>query len=90
MVPSAWCGHSATILETSAPDGRVIGIDLDLEALAVAEGRLHAFGERCSLINGNFAEMDVLLEKHSVRAVDGILLDLGVVVSTTGYTASRV
>ena len=71
-------GHSATILETSAPDGRVIGIDLDLEALAVAEDRLHVFGERYSLINGNFAEMDVLLERHSVHAVDGILLDLGV------------
>ena len=71
-------GHSEAILETSAPSGRVIGIDLDVESLTIAESRLHAFGERCSLINGNFAEMDVLLERHSVRAVDGILLDLGV------------
>jgi 16S rRNA (cytosine1402-N4)-methyltransferase len=71
-------GHSAAILETSAPSGHVIGIDLDVEALTVAESRLHAFGERCSLINGNFAEMDVLLGRHSVHAVDGILLDLGV------------
>ena len=71
-------GHSAAILETSAPDGRVIGIDLDLEALAIAEDRLRAFGGRCSLVSGNFAEMDVLLERHSVHAVDGILLDLGV------------
>lgn len=71
-------GHSATILEIAAPSGRVIGIDLDVEALTVAESRLHAFGERCSLINGNFAEMDVLLTRHSVHAVDGILLDLGV------------
>ncbi|RKU09156.1 16S rRNA (cytosine(1402)-N(4))-methyltransferase [Candidatus Poribacteria bacterium] len=71
-------GHSAAILETSAPSGRVFGIDLDVEGLTVAESRLHAFGERCSLINGNFAEMDVLLESHSVHAVDGILLDLGV------------
>ena len=71
-------GHSTTILETSTPDGRVMGIDLDVEALRVAEDRLRAFGERCSLIHGNFAEMDVLLEIHSVHAVDGILLDLGV------------
>jgi 16S rRNA (cytosine1402-N4)-methyltransferase len=71
-------GHSAAILEASAPSGRVVGIDLDVEALTVAKSRLHAFGERCSLINGNFAEMDVLLERHSVHAVDGILLDLGV------------
>ena len=71
-------GHSAAILETSAPNGRVIGIDLDVEALPVAKSRLHVFGKRYSLLNGNFAEMDVLLEKHSVSAVDGILLDLGV------------
>ncbi|MCE2413710.1 16S rRNA (cytosine(1402)-N(4))-methyltransferase RsmH [Candidatus Poribacteria bacterium] len=72
-------GHSAAILEASAPNGRVIGIDLDVEALTIAKSRLHVFGERSSLISGNFAEMDVLLEtKHSIHAVDGILLDLGV------------
>lgn len=71
-------GHSAAILEISAPSGHVIGIDLDVEALTVAENRLHTFGDRYSLINGNFAEMDVLLARHSVHAVDGILLDLGV------------
>ena len=72
-------GHSAAILETSAPNGRVIGIDLDVEALSIAKSRLHVFGERSSLINGNYAEMDVLLEtRHSIHAVDGILLDLGV------------
>ena len=72
-------GHSAAILETSAPNGRVIGIDLDVEALTIAKSRLQVFGERFSLINGNFAEMDVLLEtKHSIHTVDGILLDLGV------------
>ncbi|MYB95056.1 16S rRNA (cytosine(1402)-N(4))-methyltransferase RsmH [Candidatus Poribacteria bacterium] len=71
-------GHSAAILELSAPSGHLIGIDLDVEALTVAENRLHTFGERSSLINGNFAEMDVLLARHSVHAVDGILLDLGV------------
>ncbi|RKU27248.1 16S rRNA (cytosine(1402)-N(4))-methyltransferase [Candidatus Poribacteria bacterium] len=71
-------GHSAAILENSAPDGRVIGIDLDVDALAIAKDRLHSFEGRYALINGNFAEMDVLLERHSVHAVDGILLDLGV------------
>jgi len=72
-------GHSAAILEASAPNGRVIGIDLDVEALTIAKRRLHIFGERYSLINGNFAEMNALLEtRHSVHAVDGILLDLGV------------
>ena len=71
-------GHSAAILETSTPNGRVIGIDLDVEALTVAKSRLHGFGERYSLINGNFAEMDGLLAKQAIDSVDGILLDLGV------------
>lgn len=71
-------GHSTAILKSAAPDGRVIGIDLDTDALTIARDRLDVFEEHCSLINGNFAEMDVLLEKHSIQAVDGILLDLGV------------
>ena len=71
-------GHSSAILNASAPNGRVIGIDLDPEALVIAKERLHAFGDRCCLINGNFAEMSVLLEECSIGAVDGVLLDLGV------------
>ena len=71
-------GHSSAILNASAPNGRVIGIDLDPEALVIAKERLYAFGNRCCLINGNFAEMHVLLAEYSIGAVDGILLDLGV------------
>ncbi len=71
-------GHSSAILSASAPNGRVIGIDLDAEALVIAKERLRAFGDRCRLINGNFAEMPVLLEAYAICAVDGILLDLGV------------
>ncbi len=71
-------GHSSAILNASAPTGRVIGIDLDSEALAIAKKRLSSFEERCNLINGNFAEMHILLQKYSIYAVDGVLLDLGV------------
>ncbi len=71
-------GHSTAILKASAPNGHIFGIDLDADALTVAKDRLQIFGERFSLINGNFAEMNVLLESHAVHAVDGILLDLGV------------
>ncbi len=71
-------GHSNAILKASAPNGQVFGIDLDTDALTVAKDRLQVFGERFSLINGNFAEMNVLLEKRAIHAVDGILLDLGV------------
>ena len=71
-------GHSTAILKASAPNGQVFGIDLDTDALTVAKDRLQIFAERFSLINGNFAEMNVLLENHAIHTVDGILLDLGV------------
>ena len=71
-------GHSTAILKASAPNGKLIGIDLDTDALTIVKDRLQIFADRLSLINGNFAEMNVLLENHSVHAVDGILLDLGV------------
>ena len=71
-------GHSYAILNTSAPDGCVIGIDLDTEALAIVKERLRPFEDRYCLINGNFAEMNVLLGDRSISAVDGVLLDIGV------------
>ncbi len=71
-------GHSTAILKAAAPNGHLFGIDLDTDALSVAKDRLQIFGDRFSLINGNFAEMNALLESHAVHAVDGILLDLGV------------
>ena len=71
-------GHSSAILNASAPKGRVIGIDVDPDALVIANERLHAFGDRCCLIKGNFVEMKDLLETRAIEAVHGILLDLGV------------
>ena len=71
-------GHSYAILNASTPNGRIVGIDLDLEALTIAKERLQPFEDRCCLINGNFAEMHVLLKDRSICAVDGVLLDLGV------------
>lgn len=71
-------GHSLAILEKSAPSGRVMGIDADAAALEIARTRLNAFSHRHCLIHGNFAQLDTLLARHSVDAVDGVLLDLGV------------
>ena len=70
-------GHAAAVLQASAPNGRLIGIDLDLGALAVAKETLHSYRGRWTLIQGNFARLDRVLGKHSVTAVDGIILDLG-------------
>ena len=71
-------GHATEILEASTPSGQLIGIDLDIEALAIAEEKLRAYRERCTLVQGNFANLNEFLAAQSVTQVDGILLDLGV------------
>jgi 16S rRNA (cytosine1402-N4)-methyltransferase len=71
-------GHAAAILERTAPDGFLIGIDTDGDALREAEKRLAPFGARKVLLKGNFADMVPLLDGMNIGKVDGILLDLGV------------
>jgi 16S rRNA (cytosine1402-N4)-methyltransferase len=71
-------GHARAILENTAPDGLLIGIDRDDDALLESEKRLQPFGQRKILIKGNFADIGEILTNLNIRAVDGILLDLGV------------
>jgi len=70
-------GHSEAILEHSAPDGLVIGLDWDEKALGMARERLMAYGGRANCVRSNFAEIDKVLADLGVPEVDGILLDLG-------------
>jgi len=71
-------GHAAAILEASGPDGRLVGLDVDDEALSAAAGRLRVYGERVVLVRANFAHLDRILQRLDIERVDGILLDLGV------------
>jgi 16S rRNA (cytosine1402-N4)-methyltransferase len=71
-------GHAGEILRHTAPDGLVIGIDVDDDALRESEELLRPFGHRKILVKGNFADIDSILESLNIREVDGILLDLGV------------
>lgn len=71
-------GHALAILENTAPDGLLIGIDRDEDALLESEKKLQPFGQRKILIKGNFADIGEILTNLNIRKVDGILLDLGV------------
>lgn len=71
-------GHAFEILKNSAPDGRLIGIDADGDALREAQKRLSPFRGRAILVKGNFADMENTLSGMNIDKVEGILLDLGV------------
>lgn len=71
-------GHSEQILMRSAPSGRVIGFDMDSEAIAFARRRLAGFGDRVILIQDNVANLSAGMSEAGVTRVDGLLLDLGV------------
>lgn len=70
-------GHSAGILEASAPEGRLLAFDRDTDALAFAAERLAAYGERVTFVHDSYAQMGRLAPAHGFEEVDGILLDLG-------------
>jgi len=68
--------HSSGLLEASAPDGQVLGIDLDPDAIERCRQLLP--GERLHLFQGSFSRMAEFAAALGWDAVDGILLDLGV------------
>jgi len=70
-------GHAEMILDASSPDGVLVGLDLDSEALAMAEKRLTRFGGRACLVRSNFARAEEVLSSLGIAGVDGVLLDLG-------------
>jgi 16S rRNA (cytosine1402-N4)-methyltransferase len=69
-------GHSEALLERGA--GRVLGIDQDPAALEAAAKRLSRFGDRATLVRGNFRDIGALARVHNFDQVDGVLLDIGV------------
>jgi len=69
-------GHAAALLGAGA--GRLIGMDRDEAALAVARERLAGAGERVTLLHADYRELPGVLASCGVATADGILADLGV------------
>ena len=71
-------GHAEALLAASAPDGVLLGVDRDGEALAAAADRLRPFGGRARLMHGDYRDLAALAAAAGLGPFDGILLDLGV------------
>jgi 16S rRNA (cytosine1402-N4)-methyltransferase len=71
-------GHAAGILEASSPDGRLLAMDRDPEALCLSAERLAPYGERVTLVHASFVEMGEVASQLGFAALDGLLLDLGI------------
>jgi 16S rRNA (cytosine1402-N4)-methyltransferase len=73
-------GHARALLDALDPEGFVLGIDRDPEALSVARDRLADAQEagRFRAVHGTFGRLRDVLESEGVTPIDGLLLDLGV------------
>jgi 16S rRNA (cytosine1402-N4)-methyltransferase len=69
-------GHARALLEAGAT--RVVGLDRDPQALAVARAALAPWADRVELVHADYRELDEVLERHGISLVDGALADLGV------------
>ena len=69
-------GHSRMLLDNGA--SRLIGIDRDTDALALARESLAGFGDRVTLVHADYREIDAVLDAQGVAAVSGLLADFGV------------
>ncbi len=72
-------GHAEAILEKIGKEGRLIGIEQDAEILEKLESRIKnkELGDNLILINGNFRDLDKLLEHYNIKKINGAIFDLG-------------
>lgn len=71
-------GHAEQILLHSSPDGKVLGLDRDEEAIAASRARLDAYRDRLTIRQAGFEQAREVLAELKWYQVDGVVLDLGV------------
>jgi len=69
-------GHSRALLSAGAE--RLIGLDRDASALAIARDALAPFGDRVELVHADYRDLDGVLDARGIATVAGALADLGV------------
>lgn len=70
-------GHSEHILERIGPNGRLLGIDADPEAILRAKQYLYRYDGRAVCVRDNFEHLQKIVEAEKFGPVGGILIDLG-------------
>lgn len=70
-------GHARGILEACAPDGHLLGLDVDANALAIARETLAPYEHRIHLVQASHITLSEQLAKLQWNSIDGIILDLG-------------
>ncbi len=71
-------GHARRIAERLSPEGRIVGIDRDAEAIAAARERLGGAACRVDIVQASFGSLGSVLDGLGIGLVDGVLFDLGV------------
>src|SRR2546430_15917332 len=70
-------GHSLAILEASAPDGRIVGLDRDATAGATARQALLPYGDRGGIVQAFYGDAPRGVREMTGHHIDGALLGLG-------------
>ncbi|SHH57243.1 16S rRNA (cytosine1402-N4)-methyltransferase [Caloranaerobacter azorensis DSM 13643] len=70
-------GHSKEIVKR-LKNGRLIGIDQDMNAIRKAEEELKHYIDKVTLVHDNFSNISNILNRLNIDVIDGVLLDLGV------------
>jgi len=70
--------HAEAILKKTSPNGRLLGIDLDEEAITESKRKLEKYQHRTILSRGNFADFDILMKEYNFHSFSIFFLDLGI------------
>jgi len=70
-------GHAEAILEKTAPNGKLLGIDADVESILRAKRNLYRFEERVIFVRDNFVNIKKIISESKIAPINAILMDLG-------------
>ena len=71
-------GHAKALLDAIGPDGRLLGIDWDKDAVERSRTALNEYKERAIIKQGNYTEIKKIAYEHGFSTANAILLDLGI------------